>query len=375
MPRVRPWQATGPASTRGLRATSRAGEYAPASTGTSGILRRCGSHAGLIIAGRGARIERADKGAALGQAATGACTARLRRRYPMSPTRWLPALILALAVACAPATAALARPAPSAPPGTPWRCTTAAPSGACGPYSYPAITKSNGYNTYVANNMWGCGGATCGPRTVRANAPGTRRSPPDRAAGTPPSSPTPTCSSSSLAPPATARRSPAPASIRSRFTETMPPAAAGTIAEAGYDIWTSYSSDIMIWVDNQAPRDRRRCSDRPRNNLGQAFTVLQYGGTGGEIIFSLDHNGRTGTVHSPRHPALAAGAPLRQSHRHDRAGGFRLGGTLDGRPSRKRSPSAVLAARRMSAPLPAAPGDVIAVVTEEPLVNTGKSDR
>jgi hypothetical protein len=31
--------------------------------------------------------------------------------------------------------------------------------------------------------------------------------------------------------------------------------------------------------------------------FGQRFTVLQYGGPGGEIIFSLDHNEHTGTVH------------------------------------------------------------------------------
>ena len=231
----------------------------------------------------------------------------------MSPTRWLPALILALAVACAPATAALARPAPSAPPGTAWRCTTAAPSGACGPYSYPAITKSNGYNTYVANNMWGCGSGNCGPQTVRANTPGDWQVTSNQAAR----------NTAVLTYPdvqqlftGTTGNGPAISSfrlIRSRFTETMPPAAAGTIAEAGYDIWTSYSSDIMIWVDNQGRGTGGAAVIGHATIFGQAFTVLQYGGTGGEIIFSLDHNEHTGTVH------ILATMRWLQAHRYVKA--------------------------------------------------------
>ena len=73
----------------------------------------------------------------------------------MRSTRWLPALILAVAVACAPATAALARPAPSAPAGTGWRCNTSNPQGNCGPYAFRPITKSNGYNTYVSKEQVG----------------------------------------------------------------------------------------------------------------------------------------------------------------------------------------------------------------------------
>lgn len=49
------------------------------------------------------------------------------------------------------------------------RCTTSAPSGNCGPYYYPLITNSHGYNTYVG----GCGSpGQCGPQTVQANTPG-----------------------------------------------------------------------------------------------------------------------------------------------------------------------------------------------------------
>src|SRR5690349_9826992 len=32
---------------------------------------------------------------------------------------------------------------------------TSNPQGNLGAYSYPRITNSNGYNTYVSNNMWG----------------------------------------------------------------------------------------------------------------------------------------------------------------------------------------------------------------------------
>ena len=102
----------------------------------------------------------------------------------MRSTRWLPALILAVAVACAPATAALARPAPSAPAGTGWRCNTSNPQGNCGPYAFRPITKSNGYNTYVSNNKWGCGNPDqCGRQTVHANTPGDWQVTSNQAAG------------------------------------------------------------------------------------------------------------------------------------------------------------------------------------------------
>ena len=42
----------------------------------------------------------------------------------------------------------------SAPTPAPSGRSTSAPDGAFGPYEYPHITNTNGYNTYVANNMW-----------------------------------------------------------------------------------------------------------------------------------------------------------------------------------------------------------------------------
>ncbi len=63
----------------------------------------------------------------------------------MRPIRWLPALILTLAVACAPAAAALA----AGPGFAVWRgaCTTSDPQGTCGPYVDRQISNNDGYNT------------------------------------------------------------------------------------------------------------------------------------------------------------------------------------------------------------------------------------
>ena len=70
----------------------------------------------------------------------------------MRPIRWLSALVLAAAVACAPAATALAAPALLS--GTAAGCATSAPQGSCGPYSYRQISNSNGYNSYVGQNCW-----------------------------------------------------------------------------------------------------------------------------------------------------------------------------------------------------------------------------
>lgn len=42
-------------------------------------------------------------------------------------------------------------PSPTAPPGA---CVTSAANGSCGPYLDPQISGSNGYNTYVNNDVW-----------------------------------------------------------------------------------------------------------------------------------------------------------------------------------------------------------------------------
>ena len=73
--------------------------------------------------------------------------------------------------------------APTASTPSPTHATTPTPTptgtgcylpgdGSCGPYDYSRITNSNGYNTYVANQMWGCGAPG---RAVQKPSPPTTR--------------------------------------------------------------------------------------------------------------------------------------------------------------------------------------------------------
>src|SRR5215472_7259993 len=56
--------------------------------------------------------------------------------------------------------------------------------GSCGPYTYAQITNSNGYNTYVGNQLWGCGTpGSCGPETLTAYNPGLWSTTSTQAAG------------------------------------------------------------------------------------------------------------------------------------------------------------------------------------------------
>ena len=214
----------------------------------------------------------------------------------MRSTRWLPVLMLALAVACAPA-AALA--GPTSLPGAAGGCTTSGPQGTCGPYSYQLITNSNGFNTYVANNKWGCGNPDqCGLQTVRANTPGHWQVTSNQAAGntavlTYPEVQQVFTRTNNTAPPVAGFHA-----VYSHFAEAMH-ATAGTDAEAGYDIWLSgtQAQEVMVWVDNRARGTGGAKVIGHATIFGQAFTVLQNGGTNGELIFSLNRNETSGTVH------------------------------------------------------------------------------
>jgi hypothetical protein len=149
-------------------------------------------------------------------------------------------------------------PAPSSS-GSGAPCVTSTLSGTCGPYRDPNITDADGYNTYVANNMWGCGsaqpgqpGAYCGRQTVTSYAPGDWSVTSDQKAGNTAVLSYPDVSqeftlSTNTNPPVSAF-----SAITSSFTETMN-ATAGTDAEAAYDIWVDNGNgpnEIMIWVDN-----------------------------------------------------------------------------------------------------------------------------
>ena len=221
----------------------------------------------------------------------------------MRPIRWLSALVLAIAVACAPAATALAAPASLS--GTAAGCTTSAPQGSCGPYSYRPISNSNGYNSYVGQNCWA--DPSC-RQTLTVTDPGTwsvTSTEPARNTGVRTYPDVQQlfsdwcgrgwndCSSMTDTPISALWL------LRSTFAENMH-ATSGTIAEAGYDIWltgTSGSQEIMVWVDNARRGTGGAAVIGHATIFGQRFTVLRYGGQGGEIIFSLDHNEHTGTVH------------------------------------------------------------------------------
>jgi hypothetical protein len=177
------------------------------------------------------------------------------------------------------------------PPGG-TACVTRDPSGNCGPYDYPQITNSNGFDTYVANNCWA--DPSC-QQTVTAHSPGNwalsaREPAGNTAVMTYPNvqqlmnnySGDGTWSGSSDTPISKL------ATMTSTYTETMPHNG-GTIAQAAWDIWLSnngsHPNEVMVWVDNV----NRGSGGAERKGTatvgGQDWTLYQFGG--GELIWSL----------------------------------------------------------------------------------------
>ena len=212
------------------------------------------------------------------------------------------------------ATTTSAVPTPSTISPTPTPTTTSpTPTGAaciqrtpdgdhCGPYPYPPVIMSNGFDTYVGNNCWG--DPTC-TYTTTVTDPGHWNTVATEPAGQTAVVAYPDvqqltndwCGSGwNTAPCPTPTGTPLSAltSLTSTFTEAMPQNT-GTIAEFGYDLWTNYSSDIMIWTDN-VNRGAGGASLLASHQVigGQSFDVYQFGGAGGEIIFSLNGAGGSG---------------------------------------------------------------------------------
>jgi hypothetical protein len=198
-----------------------------------------------------------------------------------------------------PAAGPASTPGPGSSPGpspTGPACVTSAGNGNCGPYSYRPISNSNGYTTYVGNNMWGCGNGSCGPQTLTAYQPGTWSVMSTQASGNTAVLTYPNVQQLFTKTTNTDPAISAFTSITSDFTETMN-SQAGTDAEAAYDLWlsdTSGPNEVMIWVDNAGRGSGGARRIGAATIGGQAFTVYQYGG--GEIIFSLDQNEQSGTV-------------------------------------------------------------------------------
>lgn len=191
-------------------------------------------------------------------------------------------------------------PSPSPTPtgtqtGTP--CVTSNTNGGCpagGAYKDPAdITNSNGYNTYVNANIFG----TVTSQTLTSYSPGDWNVVTSSAAGDTSVEGYPDVQQLYTL----ATNSPDPlsgfATLTGTESETMPHNS-GTIAEGAWDLWTNYTSDIMVWTDNNG-----RCNSGAQGTLlaasqtvaGVTYDVYQYGGAGQEIIFSEQGAGGTGT--------------------------------------------------------------------------------
>ncbi len=182
---------------------------------------------------------------------------------------------------------------PSSTPTGPWACTGQGYGAVCGPYGYPGITNSNGYNTYVTDDCWA--NPQC-PYTLQANDPGHWqvvaredagntgvRSYPDAqqlmtnwtGAGWGP------CGSCTDTPISGLSQ------LTSSYTEVTP--RGGTIAQFAWDIWTNnntgHPGEIMVWVDNSGRGAGGATQVGTATIAGQAWTIYEYGS--GELIWSL----------------------------------------------------------------------------------------
>lgn len=187
-------------------------------------------------------------------------------------------------------------PAFTSPRAADSTCTTSDVNGGCGPYLYPAITNSNGYNVSVIQDGWNCD-SNCISQTLTATDPGNWSVTAVDAAGNGAVETYPDVQAlytgvGNTSPPISSFNH-----IYSSFAETMN-TTPGTIAEAGYDIWTNnYNSDVMVWVDT-ANRNMGGASELASATFfGQQFNLWRYGGYGGELIWILNGNEQSGTVH------------------------------------------------------------------------------
>jgi hypothetical protein len=181
---------------------------------------------------------------------------------------------------------------------------TSAPNGVLGPYVYPHITNTNGYNTYVGNNMWAAGGSGM-TQTLTAVDPGEWYVVAKARAGNTgvlsyPNSQQLFSNWNGSGWNGSGTQTDTPISrleqLTSTFAENMN-ANPRTDAEAAYDIWLSSTSgphEIMIWIDN-ANRGTGGATQIGTGTFGgQKWKLLRYGG--GEAIWSLTASERYGTV-------------------------------------------------------------------------------
>lgn len=205
-----------------------------------------------------------------------------------------------LALLAAPAVLALGLALPaSASASTSTTCTQSNYGASCGPYADHSITFSNGFDTYVEDNCWG--EPNC-HYTINSRNPGdwSVTDPGDEPAGSTAVATYPnvqqltdnynpstrTWGNGSAGTPLSGVKT-----LRSSFAESMPHNSR-TIAEFGYDIWTNYPSDVMVWTDNVNRGTGGATKIGTMTTFGQHFTVYVFGtvASGSEIIFSLNGN-------------------------------------------------------------------------------------
>jgi Glycosyl hydrolase family 12 len=195
----------------------------------------------------------------------------------------------------------VASPAAFAGGGT---TTTDLLSGNLGPYYAPnAISNSNGYDTYVANNMWGCGSiqpgkprAHCGKQHITAWGPSYWWIHSDQAAGN-----TAVLSYPDVSQLFTDANNNNPAinsfdEIDSSFAIKNPTKGDW---EAAYDIWVSGSlpNEIMVWTYNHGQTPAGSVVGH-LTSYGQNFTVWATGKSAGDTVsVVLNRNETTGTIH------------------------------------------------------------------------------
>jgi hypothetical protein len=199
----------------------------------------------------------------------------------------------------APAASTAAGPTPAStisPSPSPTRtgatgvCVTSTAKGSCGPYLYPAITRSNGQNTTVGQDVWNP--IPGWSQTLHATDPGNWYVTADMPAGNTAVVSFPNVGQNidwvNGAPPPLSSYT----SIYSSFTENMN-RTSGTSAEAAYDIWlNNWRNEVMIQHDIV---NRGTCP---------VLATAEFGGSGGvpvqdwnlckygtELIWQLSGNG------------------------------------------------------------------------------------
>lgn len=175
------------------------------------------------------------------------------------------------------------------------------PNSNCGPYDSSKITLSNGYNTYVSNNGWACGsnGSDCGPQKLTAYNPSRWSVRSNQAKGNTAVLTYPDVQQLFTKTNGNGRALSSFSGIHSYYAESMPHNA-GTDAEAGYDLWldnTTGSNEVMVWVDNVNRGTGGAQVLTHHTFFHRRYALLQYGGTGGELIWSRHRNARHSTIH------------------------------------------------------------------------------